>query len=89
MRLSFYVDVNIGDPISPDLEITAVLCILGGTIEVLGYTVEIVIAEKLVTAIERGTARTRWRDFVDMYRLTNSHPMAGGVLVGSCAAVAS
>lgn len=88
-RVSFHVDVNIGDPISPDPEVIAVPCILGGTIDVLGYPVEMVIAEKLVTAIERGTANTRWRDFVDMHRLSNSHPMAGDVLVESCTTVAS
>jgi hypothetical protein len=28
-----------------------------------------VFAEKIVTALERGTANTRWRDFVDIYSL--------------------
>ena len=35
----------------------------------LGYPPEMVVAEKLVTAFERGGANTRWRDFVDMFLL--------------------
>lgn len=88
-KVNFHVDVNVGDPITPKPEVIAVQRILGGTIQVLGYPVEMVIAEKLVTAIERGTANTRWRDFVDMHRLSNSHSMAGDVLIKSCNTVAS
>lgn len=88
-RVTFHVDVNVGDPISPDPTLTSVPRLLGGTIDVLGYPVEMVIAEKLVTAVERGAVNTRWRDFVDMHRLANSRPMSGAVLVESCATVAS
>lgn len=35
----------------------------------LAYPVEMVIAEKLVTALERGSTSTRWRDFVDLLAL--------------------
>lgn len=58
-RVTFHVDVSVGDPISPDPTITSVPRILGGTIDVLGYPVEMVIAEKLVTAVERGAVNTR------------------------------
>jgi hypothetical protein len=34
-----------------------------------------VLAEKLVTAIQRGTANTRWRDFGDMWSLTRQQPI--------------
>jgi hypothetical protein len=30
-------------------------------------------AEKLVTAIDRGTTNTRWRDFADEYLLSGRH----------------
>ena len=30
-------------------------------------------AEKIVTAIQRGTANTRWRDFGDIWALTRTH----------------
>lgn len=87
-RVSFHVDVNVGDPIDPVPATTAVPRILGGTIELLGYPVEMVIAEKLVTAVQRGTANTRWRDFVDLHRLTRSRSMAGTQLVASTRVVA-
>ena len=34
-----------------------------------GYPVEAVLAEKIVTAGQRGTVNTRWRDFADIYLL--------------------
>jgi hypothetical protein len=38
-------------------------------LRVRGYSVELILAEKIVTAIQRGTANTRWRDFVDIASL--------------------
>jgi hypothetical protein len=35
-----------------------------------------VLAEKIVTAVQRGTANTRWRDFVDVYLLTGAHRLS-------------
>jgi hypothetical protein len=32
-----------------------------------------VLAEKIVTALQRGSASTRWRDFGDVYQLTSRH----------------
>lgn len=87
-RVSFHVDVNVGDPIQPAPETIAVPRILGGTIDVLGYSVEMVIAEKLVTAVQRGTANTRWRDFIDLHRIVRSRPLAGAQLVASTRLVA-
>lgn len=87
-RVSFHVDVNVGDPIEPAPEATSVPKILGGTIEVLGYSVEMVIAEKLVTAVQRGTANTRWRDFVDLHRIVGSRSLPGAQLVTSTRLVA-
>jgi hypothetical protein len=41
-----------------------------------------VLAEKLVTAIDRGQANTRWRDFADVYVLTQAHPVDANDLGG-------
>lgn len=38
-----------------------------------GYPMEMVLAEKIVTALQRGQASTRWRDFGDIYQLTGHH----------------
>jgi hypothetical protein len=42
----------------------------------------------IVTAVERGPASTRWRDFADVYALSARHPVPGPELVGSIARVA-
>ena len=60
-RLTFHVDVNIGDPIWPPPEPVGVSRLLGGVIEAIGYPLTMIHAEKLVTALQRGTANTRWR----------------------------
>jgi hypothetical protein len=65
-RLKFSVDFNVGDPVIPAPIRTGVPVLLGGEpIEVLAYPKVMVVAEKLVTALQRGRASTRWRDFAD------------------------
>jgi len=44
-------------------------CSAGHRSGILGYRVELVLAEEIVTALQRGTANTRWRDFVDITNL--------------------
>ncbi len=71
-RIQFHVDINLGDPIWPDPEPVDLPRILGGKpIRLTGYRVELVLAEKIVTAMQRGTANTRWRDFVDIASLAD------------------
>lgn len=71
--IRFHVDVNIGDPIWPAADYVYLPRLLGGEIRLLGYPLPMVLAEKIVTAVERGTVNTRWRDFADIYLLTGSH----------------
>jgi hypothetical protein len=68
--IRFHVDVNIGDPIWPGPDQVHLPRLLGGEITLRGYPLPMVLAEKTVTAVERGTANTRWRDFADIYLLT-------------------
>ena len=49
-------------------------------IQIIGYPVAMVLAEKIVTALQRGTANTRWRDFVDIRTLLNTNPPDPGEL---------
>jgi len=72
-KLPFHVDVNVGDPIWPSPQTISLPRLLGGEIELLGYPLPMVIAEKLVTAAQRGVAISRWRDFADVYALTRTH----------------
>ncbi len=74
-RLSLHIDVNVGDPIVPAPQILEVPRILGGTISLPGYPLPMVFAEKIVTALQRGTVNTRWRDFADIYLLAGRHPV--------------
>lgn len=87
-RLRFHVDVNVGDPISPAPTTVAIPRLLGGNLRVVGYPIEMILAEKIVTAVERGTANTRWRDFVDIAALAASHEVDGDRLDVALRAVA-
>lgn len=63
--------------------------VLGGEpIELRGYPMHMIHAEKLVTAIQRGTANTRWRDFGDIWSLSRQHPVAADELTRAIAEVA-
>jgi hypothetical protein len=47
-----------------------------------------VLAEKIVTAVARGSANTRWRDFVDIHALVRRHDIDGKTLRESLERVA-
>jgi hypothetical protein len=87
-RHRFHVDVNIGDPISPAPREVRLPRLLGGEIKVNGYPLEMVHAEKIVTAITRGTVNTRWRDFMDVVGLVAHHAIDGEALIESIGDVA-
>jgi hypothetical protein len=87
-RLRFPVDVSVGDPITPAPAKVAIPRVLGGEIIVRGYPLAMVHAEKIVTAITRGTTSTRWRDFADIYLLARHHGVDGDELSGSIREVA-
>jgi predicted nucleotidyltransferase component of viral defense system len=86
--IRFHVDVNVGDPIWPAPQQISVPRLIDGVIVVRGYPLEMVLAEKIVTALERGTASTRWRDFVDIYVLTGRYAINAQTLKSSMQRVA-
>jgi len=87
-RLHFHVDVNVGDPITPAPRDIRLPRLLGGEVVLRGYPLEMVLAEKTVTAIARGTVNTRWRDFGDVYLLARHHSIDGKDLCASVEQVA-
>ena len=87
-RLAFHVDVNVGDPIVPPAENVNLPRLLGGTITIKGYPLEMVLAEKIITALARRTVNTRWRDFVDVAILTRRHAVDGPPLAHALQRVA-
>ncbi len=88
-RLAFGVDISVGDPIHPEPITVAIPRLRGGPpITLAGYPIPMVHAEKIVTAVQRGTANTRWRDFADIWTLSRHHRINGTELQDAIAAVA-
>lgn len=87
-RIRFHVDVNVGDPIWPAPGPVDLPRVLGGTLRISGYPLAMMYAEKIVTAVERGLANTRWRDFADVYLLSRAHDADGAELVTAITLVA-
>ena len=87
-RPAFHCDVSVGDPIIPSPGTVQLPRLLGGVISVRGYPLVMVHAEKIVTAITRGTTSTRWRDFADIYLLARHLPIDGTKLGTSIGEVA-
>ena len=48
-----------------------------------GYPLSMVYAEKIVTAVQRGTVNTRWRDYADIALLSAAHDVDGDELAAS------
>ena len=89
-KLPFHVDVNVGDPIWPSPTTVAVPRLRGGEpIELRGYPMHMVHAEKIVTAVQRATANTRWRDFGDIWSLSRQHSVKADELTQAIEEVAS
>lgn len=74
--IALHVDVNFGDPIWPAPTEAELPLLLGGVLRLRGYPDHMVLAEKIVTAIDRGEQNTRWRDFVDIAALTRTRQIA-------------
>lgn len=87
-EIHLHVDVSVGDPIWPEPQQVSLPRLLDGVLLVRGYPLEMILAEKIVTAVARGTANTRWRDFVDLYSLASRHSVNGATLRSSLDRVA-
>lgn len=91
-RLTVGMDVNFGDPIWPAprlVELPRIVSLGHAPVVLLGYPLTMVLAEKIVTAIDRGEANTRWRDFADVYTLARLHEIDSEELRDSLEVVAA
>lgn len=90
-KITFHIDVNVGDPVVPSAVQVAYPRILEGRepIALLGYPISMVLAEKIVTAAQRGSSNTRRRDFGDIYNIIRIHSMNASDLRDSVWAVSS
>lgn len=89
-RINFHIDISVGDFVEPEPQLVTIPRLLSDSppITVLGYPLAMVHAEKLVTAIERRSANTRWRDFADIYLLMRHQNLSGSDLVAALTGVA-
>lgn len=71
-RLKLKLDVNFGDPVTPEPQLIELPTLRPGTdpVRILGYPMATVLAEKISTAVDLGPASTRVRDWTDIYMLT-------------------
>ena len=68
------LDISFGDPIWPeprDVEIPRILNESEPSV-IFGSADTMVIAEKTVTALQRGTANARWRHFADTVGISHT-----------------
>lgn len=87
-QVALHIDVNFGDPIWPAPTEAVLPLLLGGTLRLLGYPDHMVLAEKIVTALERGEQNTRWRDFTDIAAIARSRSVEGRDLQEAISVVA-
>ena len=72
-QLRLRIDVSVGDPVTPGVVEVDYPALLAEPFRVVGYPLETVLAEKIVTMIDRGDATTRERDFADVVLLSRRH----------------
>ncbi len=87
-QVALHIDMNFGDPIWPAPTEAVLPLLLGGTLRLLGYPDHMVLAEKIVTALERGEQNTRWRDFTDIAAIARSRTIEGADLQEAIGVVA-
>lgn len=75
LAIPFTVDLTSGDTLRPKEKLYAYPLIFGdGTIPVLSYSVENVLAEKLDSILSRSVLNTRMRDYYDLHTLCKVRP---------------
>lgn len=90
-KVKFHLDINFGDPVTPGPQRIVLPSLRPSSppIHMLGYPIETLLAEKLVTAIELGRANTRVRDFCDVYLLSGTQQVASTTLQEAVTATAT
>lgn len=88
MSIRIGVDVNVGDPVYPAPQYVSMPGLLGDGVRLRGYPLPAVIAEKAVTGMQRGIANTRWRDWADIWTLSQRHAFDAGELAAAITEVA-
>ena len=83
------VDVNVSDPVTPAPIEVDYPALLDGSFTVFGYPIQSVLAEKVVTMVQRGDTTTRERDFADVLLLAGHHDIDAAQLSEAIAATST
>ena len=87
------LDISFGDPIWPVPQKIDMPRVLdkdqSAPISILGYPLVMIVAEKVVTMLQRGEANTRWRDFADVIAIAARHAMGETELRAALTTVAT
>ncbi|RAN70759.1 hypothetical protein B5P43_34835, partial [Bacillus sp. SRB_336] len=86
-RLMIKLDVSTGDPIWPKPEPVTLPGLLGQDVHLMGNPLATVIAEKVVTILQRGSTSTRWRDYMDIRNIARTFAFAADELRAAANAV--
>ena len=87
-RAVLRIDVSVGDPVTPHPVAIQYPGLLDESFRILGYPLVTVLAEKIVTMIERGATTTRERDFADVLVLSGRYQVDASELVAALQATA-
>lgn len=80
-RIALQIDVGFGDVITPAAQSIEYPSLLGlEPLQLLGYTPETAIAEKLEAMVVLDMANTRIKDFLDIWMLAQGREFSGAVL---------
>ena len=82
------IDFSVTTDITPTPSVVTLRGLLGDDVQVRGYALETVIAEKGVTILQRGSTSTRWRDYVDLVTIARGNAFDFNTLRIACDAVA-
>lgn len=83
------IDLNVGDPVTPAPTLIMYPALLDVPFPLVGYPLETILAEKLVTMLDRGELTTRERDFADVYLLSGRHSVSAKSLAAAIQATAA
>lgn len=87
------LDMSFGDPIWPAPQRIDLPRVLekdqSAPISFLGYPLVMIVAEKVVTMLQRGEANTRWRDFADVIAIAARHSVNEAELRSALTTVAA
>lgn len=88
-KILLRVDLSVGDPVTPAPIEVDYPSLLDSSFTLRGYPIATVLAEKIVTLIERGDTNTRERDVADIVVLARRHRPSDDELVAAITSTAA